>query len=411
MIKKYLQSKSTEPLFLIGPNGSGKTYNLKKYQDLTEGNSIYISEDGNLDVKMIRNDAVTKLENKEYLIYPPSRYYGVAIERQEVIVSKIDSRLLELIKYCKKELDFYNSIKSKSRGQEKAFNIFNIIYKTYMNPIKYIFFDEPENYLDDLGLRKISILLSHLKKAKIKLVISTHSYSLCSLLNVSIDNIVFINKTFDFKKSYYKSSMVKLTLNNVRKLYEEATIEFEKFIEDKKLDIDGGIRSKMHFYEQRELLDLYLNDVLKSEQFYRALFYQKIILVEGPSESRIIRKLNIEELHDNYFYITYGKSFMIFFAKLFTKIGKNILIISDSDKKLKKNADKYNTAYGITMYMQRHYSKALKLFDVDLESHFKIDKSYFDKKGLSSNEMKVYAADEYFSSKKNINKFIKFLNE
>lgn len=63
------------------------------------------------------------------------------------------------------------------------------------------------------------------------------------------------------------------------------------------------------------------------------------------------------------------------------------------------------------MYMQRHYSKVLKLFDVDLESHFKIDKSYFDKKGLSSNEMKVYAADEYFSSKKNINKFIKFLNE
>ena len=141
MIKKYLQSKSTEPLFLIGPNGSGKTYNLKKYQDLTEGNSIYISEDGNLDVKMIRNDAVTKLENKEYLIYPPSRYNGVTIERQEVIVSKIDSRLLELIKYCKKELDFYNSIKSKSRGQEKAFNIFNIIYKTYMNPIKYIFFN------------------------------------------------------------------------------------------------------------------------------------------------------------------------------------------------------------------------------------------------------------------------------
>lgn len=411
MIKKYLKSKSTEPLFIIGPNGSGKTYNLKKYQDITEGNSIYISEDGNLDVKMPRNEAIPRLENGEYLIYPQNKYYGERIERKDVIVSKIDYRLLELINYCKKELDFYNSIKCKSRGQEKAFNIFNIIYKSYMNPIKYIFFDEPENYLDDLGLRKISILLSHLKDAKIKLIISTHSYSLCSLLNVSINNIIFINKMFDLKKSYYNNQMIKLTLNNVRKIYEASTIEFEKFIENKKLDVDGGIRKKMHFYEHKNLLDLYLNDVLKSEQFYRALFYQKIILVEGPSESRIIRKLNIEELHDNYFYITYGKCFMIFFAKLFTKIGKNILIITDSDKKFKKGADKYNTAYGITLYMQENYSSSLKLFDIDLENHFQIDKSFFDKKGLSSNEMKVYSADEYFSSKRNINKFIKFLNK
>ena len=86
-----------------------------------------------------------------------------------------------------------------------------------------------------------------LKKAGIKLIVSTHSYSLCNLLNVSINNIIFINKSFDIKKSSYKNSMIKLTLNDVKKIYNESTIDFESFIKDKKLDVDGGIRNKMHF--------------------------------------------------------------------------------------------------------------------------------------------------------------------
>ena len=63
------------------------------------------------------------------------------------------------------------------------------------------------------------------------------------------------------------------------------------------------------------------------------------------------------------------------------------------------------------MYLEKYYSDVVKLFDVDLENHFSIDKSYFNNKGLKPNEVKVYAADEYFSSKRNINKFIKFLNK
>lgn len=412
MISKYLNKKNFyDPLFLIGSNGSGKTYTLKEYQDITEGRSIYISEEGTLDVKMFRSKAVPKLDTSEYLLYPKSKYYGEIKEREEIRIIKIDKRLIELLSYCEKEMDFYNSVKNKSKGQEKVFNIFNIIFNTFMNPIKTIFFDEPENFLDDLGLRKMSILFSILKNADIKLVVATHSYSLCNLLKVPIDNIIFVNKWFDIKESSYKNTMICHSLKNIKKMYRNCTEDFEKYIKNKNLDIDKGIITKMHYYEDNKLFKLYLNDVLKSEQFYRALFYKRIILVEGASENRIIRKLNIEQLHDDFFFVTYGKAFVIFFANLFTKMGKEIIIIIDSDKKYKPKSKRYNTAYGITLYLKEKYGKNVKLFDVDLERHFHINKKEYEDKGMSPNEAKVFSADQYFSYKKNIKKFINFLNK
>ena len=280
-----------------------------------------------------------------------------------------------------------------------------------MNPIKIVFFDEPENFLDDLGLRKISVLFSMLKKANIKLVVATHSYSLCNLLKIPMDDIVFINKWFDVEESNYKNSIIYHSLKDIKKMYRTCTEDFEKYLLTKNLDIDKGIIMKMHYFDDSKLFKLYLNDALKSEQFYRALFYNRIILVEGASENRIIRKLNIEQLHDDFFFVTYGKAFMIFFAELFTKIGKEIIIITDSDKKCKGKSKRYNTAYGITLYLKEKYSEKVKLFNVDLESHFSIDKKEYEDKGMLPNEAKVFSADQFFSYKKNINKFINFLEK
>lgn len=80
-------------------------------------------------------------------------------------------------------------------------------------------------------------------------------------------------------------------------------------------------------------------------------------------------------------------------------------------KKHKGKSKRYNTSYGITLYLKEKYEKKVKLFDIDLESHFHINKKEYEDKGLLPNEAKVYSADKYFSYKKNIKRFIDFLNK
>ena len=53
----------------------------------------------------------------------------------------------------------------------------------------------------------------------------------------------------------------------------------------------------------------------------------------------------------------------------------------------------------------------MKLFDADLENHFNINKKEYEDKGMLPNEAKVFSADQYFSYKRNLNKFIKFLDK
>ena len=109
MINKYLNNNCYDPLFLIGSNGSGKTYTLKEYQDIMEGKSIYISEEGTLDVKMFRSNAIPKLETHEYLLYPKSKYYGETkatklrfqMELQDVLLSEEFCKVDKVVKNYK----------------------------------------------------------------------------------------------------------------------------------------------------------------------------------------------------------------------------------------------------------------------------------------------------------------------
>lgn len=408
MINKYIKQKRCKARFLIGPNGSGKTFIMRSMLSVHEGESLYISEEGNLDIKMIRKVVIPDIENKKYVVYPDNNNYGRERNNDYIKIS-ISPRLIPLIEYCNEQINYYKSIRYRSKGQEKIFNIFNILFKSLLNPIKIIFIDEPENFMDDLGLRKITRLFKLIEDAKIKLIISSHNYNLCNLLRVPINHIFFIKKEFNEKKISYSNVIKCMTLNEIRKIYKEETISFENYIKGKKLNPDS-VSKKFHLDDNKILFELFLNDALTSEQFYRSLFYTNIVLVEGQTEKRIINKIDLSnEFKDMFFFVCDGKGYIPFWAALFTKIGKSIKIIIDSDKK-ECSADN-KIPYGITCYLNEKYVEEVISFEPDLEGYFGIDIKKYERYLNSRGENKLFASDEFFQKKTNLNEFIKYIKK
>ena len=156
---------------------------------------------------LIKNEEVTKMhEIINKIVQQNQSLFGTNPKIDKINIGFTNTIYnindLYIVKICtdvdnekefKKEIDFYNSVKNKSKGQEKVFNIFNIVFNTFMNPIKIVFFDEPENFLDDLGLRKISVLFSMLKKA-----------------NTSVSIIERITKTIDMVSQCQRKQLLLL---------------------------------------------------------------------------------------------------------------------------------------------------------------------------------------------------------
>lgn len=403
MIKKYLSGKDYNVRFLIGPNGAGKTYSMKKSLKDHEKNSLFISENGNLEIKMKRNKVITDLKSCVYILVD-EKAYGTR-EKEKTTTIKIDQRVIPLIKYCEKQIKSFENMKMKSKGQEKIYNIFNELYRYVLNSIDIIYFDEPENFLDDMGLRKISKLFTLIEEAKIKLVVASHSFSLCSILKIPIEHLIFINRTNINKPPYIVNNMNTIDRKIAKELYKQESINIEQWRRKKSIDINGKYKKMLDYYTDDKFFDLYLNDVLYSEQFYRALFYQNIIIVEGSSEKRIVSKLDLrDELNSTFFYVAFGKAFVPFFAKLFECIGKNVKIIIDSDR-VPLSGGTAKTEYAVTLYLKDTYHDDAIVFDPDLERYFKMDLSEF-KHLIPEKNAKVYVADMFFQDKSNLDKFI-----
>lgn len=410
MLEQYISKENNyETLFLIGSNGTGKTYNLLNIYEKDTTKNIYVSEDGEIHNRTHKNKVKLELDKKLYIFESDEKQRG---NRQVDNTSKqvnINPKLLDLLNFCCKELNNIRKIKKKSRGQTKILNILEIITSIFLNSVSVILFDEPENYLDDNYLRIIARLFALLKKAKIKVIVATHNPRLCELCNMTIDNAILMDiKNVNGKVEYTEAN---LTMQDAKEVYINVSNEIKDIANKNKYNEDSGILKKLNMSENDLLFDDLLKYLLQSEEFYRALFYKDILVVEGETEKTILKKIYKNILESSHFFAVNGKAFLPFFVEIFIRFNKNVKILFDSDKKPDKN---YNTAVAITDYFESKYTDICKIFEYDLESHFGIDLESFRKNnGFSQRDkfmIKQFAAEEYFKNENNLKKFINFIN-
>lgn len=367
MIQQCIERKNdNQPIFLIGSNGVGKTYNLLQIHQMNATKNIYISEDGELDSRTFKNKVKIDLGNRVYIFESDERQRG---KKEVTNVSKsvnINSNLIELLEFCSTELNNVKKIKKKSKGQAKILNILEIMTSIFLNSVSIILFDEPENFLDDVYLRMVANLFILLRKSGIKVVVATHNPRLCYLCEVSIDNIIIMDiKNYDGKIKYVQ---LNLTMDETKKIYKRISCEIKRIAREKKYNEDSGILGKLNIYEKNTLFDDLLNHMLQTEEFYRTLFYKDILLVEGETEKVILKKVYKRISNNFYFYVANGKSYLPFLVEIFTKLNKKIKVVLDSDRKPDKVE---STAVAITDYFELNYNNNCKIFEYDLESNFR----------------------------------------
>ena len=367
MIEQYIVKDNIyETFFLIGSNGSGKTYNLLKIYERDTTRNIYISEEGEIHNKTRKNKVKLDLENKVYIFESDEKQRGRREANNISKATSVNTKLIKLLTFCKKELNTLNKIKKKSKGQAKILNILEIMTSIFLNSVSSILFDEPENYLDDNYLRIVSKLFILLKEAEIKVVVATHSPRLCELCNMYIDNAILMDiKNIDGKIEYIQSN---LTMEEVKKIYINVSNEVKNIAILNKYNSDAGILKKLNISENDILFEDLLKYLLQSEEFYRALFYKDILLVEGETEKIILKKVYKNISDNSYFFVVNGKAFLPFFAKIFDKLNKNLKIVFDSDRRPDKDN---STAVAITDYFEINYKGICRIFEYDLESYFR----------------------------------------
>lgn len=367
MIERYIaKDDNYQTFFLIGSNGAGKTYNLLKIYERDTTKNIYISEEGEIHNRTHKNKVKLDLDNKVYIFESDERQRG---NRDVNNISKtisINPRLIELLVFCNKELNNINKIKKKSKGQAKILNILEIMTSIFLNSVSIILFDEPENYLDDSYLRIVTKLFELLEKAKIKVIVATHNPRLCELCNMYIDNVVLMDiKNIDGKIEYIRAN---LTMEEIKETYIKVADTVKEIAIEKKYDQNAGILKKLNMSENDVLFEDLLKYLLQSEEFYRALFYKDILLIEGETEKIILKKVYKNISNNSYFFTVNGKAFLPFFVEVFYRLNKNLKIVFDSDR----NPDKHsNTAVAITDYFEVKYKEICKIFEYDIESNFR----------------------------------------
>lgn len=357
-----INNETNNLLVLVGPNGAGKSHELNRALRDTE-NGIMITEDGMPQFSRTMSKVNIDGASRTYL-YKNEERRGTYENHGEItdILEKVEP----IITYCKNVVNHLNQIISKSKGQEKLHNMMRVFLDYNFNNIQYVYFDEPENFLDEEYLKVVANLITELRENGFVVRIATHNARLLKLLDVSIEDIVLINSRSTF--IIYK--------NEIIDLYKVAAKEINDIKDSKKMDEDSGIKYKLSLVDHLPVLESFIEQNIKSEEFYRCLFCNQIIIVEGDSDVIALKAIRDEFDISVGIFSSNGKAFIPFFAKLFLELRKKVIVVIDDDRNLKNKGGNLSTPVALTIVLQKYCNDGLiklVLHDPDLEKFYGIN--------------------------------------
>lgn len=343
-VQDFLASKS-KFLTLIGGNASGKTYNLLKFKDKNGKDNIYISEDASTEV--YSNNVII---DAGYYIEEDIKTKGYGSRNRSS--ERIKENLLPILHKVDFILEKQTKKRFQSLGDKKFIKILKLLVSTNLNNVYYICIDEPENFLDDIKLRELASLLLELSKTHISIRIATHSYKLLEYLQLELNQIGVLNQ---IGEKIYIGNICRVV--NISKLLNEYESIgkcvtkhlkcLQKKMQQENKKYDGWLYN--HMTADRKLIEFMFNMVYcKNENFYRALFYNELLIVEGFTEEKLFRGLALDNMWMYNMFIANGKGNIPIFAILFSELGKKIVIILDKDTEC-------TPAYVLTEYLENEF--------------------------------------------------------
>lgn len=354
----------SKPLkFLVGVNGSGKTYALNKALKEQEQWAILIAEDGMPIIPRHLNKVTINFDNMSYsYLDEGSRGQSRKVVEEENVSEKVSN----IIFFCKDIMKKLSLFKKKSKGQEKLYNMMEIFTNYNLNNIKIIYFDEPENFLDEEFLKVIAEFFKVLIENDFIVRVATHNSRLLNILKVRLEDIIFFNAHSQFH----------VLTDEVKRLFCEASAEIEIIREEENLQTDASIQYKLNLTNNQFAFDNFIEQNLQSEEFYRCLFYNKIIIPEGASDIVALSSMKNEFENSLEIFNPNGKTFIPFFVKLFLKFKKEIIVIIDEDNLLPGEGSPLKHPFAITHLLKLYEEKneiKLVIHTPDLEGFYNIN--------------------------------------
>lgn len=349
--------------FLVGINGAGKTHALLESLKSHESEAFLLTEDGMALIPRDKKRVQINMEEQLYL-YQDETSRGKPDRSFDS--ERISDNAFNVVTFCQGILERLNLFSNKSKGQEKLHNIMSIFLTYNLNNINILYFDEPENFLDEAFLKVISDFFGLLIDSGYIIRVATHNSRLLNILKIEIDDIIL----------FHDHNTLSISKEEVSNIFNETSSAVESIRIAENIQEDASISYKLNLTQFSHAFSNFVDQSLKSTEFYRCLFHKKVIIVEGQSDIVALSFINKDFDSSIEIYNPNGKAFIPFFTMLFRALNKEVLVIIDNDIPLQNDPGNLRHPVAISYFLNQIESDSMVkviTHNPDLEGHYEID--------------------------------------